>query len=58
MNGITQQDTDPITASDKFKLKNRITDAEYQYLMLLKKLGQPTLGSVRFPSGEVKEIVK
>ena len=51
-------DTDPLTAVDKFKLKNKITDAEYQFLMLLKKLGQPTLGSIRFPSGEVKDIVK
>jgi len=51
-------DTDPITAVDKFKLKNKITDAEYQYLMLLKKLGHPTLGSVRFPSGVVKVITK
>ena len=55
---IDTNDTDPLTASDKFKLKNKITDAEYQYLMLLKKLGKPTLGSVRFPSGEVKEIAK
>ena len=41
-----------------FQLKNDLSDAEYEYLMLRKSIGQITLGKVKFPNGELKEVKK
>ena len=52
------QDSDPLTEVDLFKLKNKLSDAEFDYLMLRKKIGKQTLGNIPMPNGEIKNIVK
>jgi len=45
------------TAKDDFMLRNDLTEANFQYLMLRKFLGLNTLGEVQMPNGE-KKIIK
>lgn len=51
-------DSEPLTAVDLFKLKNKLSEAEFDYLMILKRIGRKTLGDVRMPNGEIKQINK
>lgn len=49
-------DRTPLTNVDIFKMKNKLTDAQFSFLFILKRLGRPTLGDIRFPNNEIKNI--
>lgn len=51
-------DPEPLTRVDEFKMKNDLSDAEFSYLMLRKRLGQRTLGNIPMPNGDIKNVVE
>lgn len=45
-------------AREDFIIRNKLSDAEFSHLMLMKHLGKKTLGEVKMPNGNIKKIVK
>jgi len=48
-----------LTDVEIFKIKNDLTDAQYEYLLLLHHLGRKIIGvEIKFPGGDTKILKK
>ena len=47
-----------VSEIELFKIKNKLSDAEYEHLLLKKAIGENPLGWVKFPNNEKKFISK
>jgi len=47
-----------MTFKELFIFKNDLSDAEFEFLMFRKQLKLKTLGEVKMPNGEIKNIKK
>ena len=48
----------PLTEVDLFKIKNGLSDAEYEHILLRRSIGQNPTGEIKFPNGTTKIIEK
>ena len=45
-----------ISNVEKFCLKNNLSRAEFQYLKLRNRIGKSSIGEIKMPNGELKNI--
>ena len=56
--GLLRSDSDPLTEQELFKIKNKLSQAELEYILLRNSIGQNPLGEIKFPNGTIKTIKK
>lgn len=58
LKGKIRIDGSPLTEVELFKMNNKLSQAEYEHILLRNSIGKSPVGEIKFPNGKTKIIEK